>query len=617
MAMVELCVRNCTRGLAILCVLLCGTQAGAQELVYSTGSDYGPSGLVVIPNLAGSLAASSPIYVDPLGGFTLNAHGFTLIAPMTAVATHIPDNRGPGHRVDVIDIATASLSASFFPGGPGDTRYSGYGTAIINPTGTHLLLATGDTLGGSNSLLWVVPTPLSSLSVASDILTMPGNFGTAQTHAIAFDPVTGRAYVAHTNGVTVIDPPYDAASIAFTIPLPAVSGGGARSIALSPDSSTLLLTGGGATPGTDVVTIVHAPFSASSPSQQLSVEHASVLSAIAFTPDGSQALAVDAVAAVGRTQVFAIAAPYNATSHVEWLHLPAGGQNLVGFEDVDISPDGRIAALAGGCNGYGCPLVILRAPFTEAGFSIETKNVPLLPYPYNATGRGAGTVHFWPTPVVPRPQIRIDHIVVTEGNSGTRPATFTISLSNPSTQTVTVDYATADAQAQAGSDYIATSGTLSFAPGQTRKTVDVAVIGDTLTESDEYFRLNISNPVNASMLFFPLGYDGLCLIINDDGGTPYIDTDPPLPDAYVGVPYAQTFTAANTSGPVTWGVASPNQDLVGGLAMDAPNGVLSGVPVQAGAYDFSVYLAGLNTSREYHLNVLLDRIFADGFEAAP
>lgn len=616
MAMIWKHSRNRVRDVAVLCVLLWGAQGQSQELVYSTGADLGSSGLVVIPNLAGSLAASSPIYIDPLGGQRLNSHGLTLLGPTTAVATHIPTNSDSDRRVDVIDITTASISASFRPGGPGDTRYSGYGTAIINPAGTHLLLATGDTLGGSNSLLWVVPTPLSSLSVASDILTMPGDFGTAQAHAIAFDHVTGRAYVAHTNGVTVIDPPYQAATIAFTIPLSAVSGG-ARSIALSPDSATLLLTSGGATPGTNVVTIVHAPFSASSPSEQLGVEHASALAAIALTPDGSQALAVDAVAAGGRTQVFAIAAPFNSSSHVEWLHLQAGGQNLVGFEDIDISPDGRIAALAGGCNGSGCPLVILRAPFTAADFSVETKNVPPLPPPYSATGRGAGTVHFWPTPVVPRPQIRIDHIAVTEGNAGTRPARFTISLSNPSTQTVTIDYATADSQAQAGSDYVATSGTLTFAPGQTRQTVDVTVIGDTLVEGDEYFRLNISNPVNASMLFSPFGFDGLCLIINDDGGTPYIATDPPLPDAYVGVPYAQTFTAANTSGALTWGVASPNQDLVGGLAMDAPSGVLSGVPVQAGSYDFSVYLAGLSTSREYHLNVRFDRIFANGFEAVP
>ena len=449
---------------------------------------------------------------------------------------------------------------------------------------------------------------------------MPGKFGPGQTHAIAFDPNTGRAYVAHSNGVTVIDPPYDAASIAFTIPLPAVadpSNSASRSVALSPDATTLLLTSGGATPGTNLVTIIHAPFSASSASEQLIVTHASELRAIAFTPDGSRALAVDAVASGGQGQVFAISAPYASNSHVEWLHLPAGGQNLGGFGDIEISPDGRIAALAGGCIGDGCPLVTLSAPFTEAGFGIETMNVPHLPYPYYSPGRGTGTVHFWPTPVVPRPQIRLDRIAVTEGNSGTRPARFTVSLSNPSTQTISVNYATASSQAVPPSDYIQTVGTLSFAPGETRKTVDVPVVGDTVIESDEYFSLDLSNPVNASLFSMPSAGDGYCLIVNDDGGTPYIATDPPLPDAYVGVPYTQTFTAQNAASAPSWAVTSPNLNLVGGLAMAGASGVLSGTPVQAGSYYFSVYLSGLNVSREYHLNVLVDRIFADGFDAVP
>lgn len=604
-----------------VCLVLAGTTAAAQELVYSTGSGLSrPSGLVVIPNLAGGLAASSPIYVDPLGGTTINPHGFTLIAPMTAVAAQLFDGTGLNHRVNVIDIATASLSTSFQPGGASNTDYSGYGTVIRNPAATHLLLAAGDFQGTASSLLWVVPMPLSALSVASDILTMPGKFGAEQTHAIAFDPNTGRAYVAHTTGVTVVDPPYDAASIAFTIPLPVVadpSSSASRSVALSPDAATLLLTSGGATPGQNLVTIIHAPFSASSTSEQLIVAHASELHAIAFTPDGSQALAVDAIASGGQGQVFAISAPYNASSHVEWLHLPAGGQNLGGFGDIEISPDGRIAALGGGCFIDGCPLVTLHAPFTEAGFGIETMNVPPVPYPYFSVGRGNGTVHFWPTPVVPRPQIRLDHIAVTEGNSGTRPARFTVSLSNPSTQTITVNYATASSQAVPPSDYIQTAGTLSFAPGETRKTVDVLVVGDTVTESDETFSLNLSNPVNASLLSMPSAGDGYCLIVNDDGGTPYIATDPPLPDAYVGVPYVQTFTSQNTAGAPIWVVASPNLNLVGGLAMAGASGVLSGVPVQAGSYYFSVYLSGLNVSREYHLNVRVDRLFADGFEAVP
>jgi hypothetical protein len=68
-----------------------------------------------------------------------------------------------------------------------------------------------------------------------------------------------------------------------------------------------------------------------------------------------------------------------------------------------------------------------------------------------------------------------------------------------STQTVSVNYATANGTATSGSDYAATSGTLTFAPGETSKTITVAVTGDTLSEPNETFFLNLTNAVGASI----------------------------------------------------------------------------------------------------------------------
>jgi probable HAF family extracellular repeat protein len=90
-----------------------------------------------------------------------------------------------------------------------------------------------------------------------------------------------------------------------------------------------------------------------------------------------------------------------------------------------------------------------------------------------------------------------DAPAVTEGNAGTTEAVFTVNLSNECSETVTVAYATADAGATAGSDYQATSGTLTFAPGETSKTITVLVNGDRLAESDEMFVVNLSSPTNA------------------------------------------------------------------------------------------------------------------------
>jgi hypothetical protein len=88
---------------------------------------------------------------------------------------------------------------------------------------------------------------------------------------------------------------------------------------------------------------------------------------------------------------------------------------------------------------------------------------------------------------------------IAEGDASTRPLTFTVRLSVPSGRPVTVDYHTADGTAAAAADYIATSGTLTFAPGVTARTVDVSVIGDTLDESDETFTLVLTAPSGATL----------------------------------------------------------------------------------------------------------------------
>ncbi|MCI0357786.1 MAG: hypothetical protein L0211_04770 [Planctomycetaceae bacterium] len=102
----------------------------------------------------------------------------------------------------------------------------------------------------------------------------------------------------------------------------------------------------------------------------------------------------------------------------------------------------------------------------------------------------------WP----PRPRsLRIGNATVTEGNTGTTAANFTVTLSEASTETVTVAYATGNGDAFAGSDYQAVSGTLTFAPGETSKTITVQVNGDRLGEPNQKFVVNLSNPTNATI----------------------------------------------------------------------------------------------------------------------
>jgi Calx-beta domain-containing protein/hemolysin type calcium-binding protein len=100
---------------------------------------------------------------------------------------------------------------------------------------------------------------------------------------------------------------------------------------------------------------------------------------------------------------------------------------------------------------------------------------------------------------VPKQALSVANVSQPEGNSGSQPATFTVSLAKASPLRVSVAYATANGTATAGTDYTATSGTLVFAPGQTTKTVAVPVVGDTAYESDETFSFTLSNAVNATL----------------------------------------------------------------------------------------------------------------------
>jgi Ca2+-binding RTX toxin-like protein len=105
---------------------------------------------------------------------------------------------------------------------------------------------------------------------------------------------------------------------------------------------------------------------------------------------------------------------------------------------------------------------------------------------------------------------------VTEGSIGAvTDAVFTVSLSIPFTQTVTVDYVTASGSATAGVDFSAvpTPQTLVFTPGMVSLNILVPVLGDGMAESDENFFVRISNATNG----FITDSEGTTFIVNDDG----------------------------------------------------------------------------------------------------
>ena len=117
----------------------------------------------------------------------------------------------------------------------------------------------------------------------------------------------------------------------------------------------------------------------------------------------------------------------------------------------------------------------------------------------------------WGAPPTP-PTVSINDASVTEGNTGTVNAIFTVTLSAASGQPVTVNYSTANGTATAGSDFQNASGTLTFAPGETSRTITVAVLGDQMFEPNETFAVNLSGPTNATIG----DGNGIGTIVNDD-----------------------------------------------------------------------------------------------------
>ena len=110
------------------------------------------------------------------------------------------------------------------------------------------------------------------------------------------------------------------------------------------------------------------------------------------------------------------------------------------------------------------------------------------------------------------PTFTITGTSVQETNSGTT-ASVKVTLSPASPKTVTVDYATKDGTATAGSDYVAKSGILTFTSGHTSQTITISVIGDTTQEPDETFSVNLSNATNGAKIGTP---SATVTIINDD-----------------------------------------------------------------------------------------------------
>ncbi|MBJ7257335.1 MAG: lytic polysaccharide monooxygenase [Akkermansiaceae bacterium] len=148
-------------------------------------------------------------------------------------------------------------------------------------------------------------------------------------------------------------------------------------------------------------------------------------------------------------------------------------------------------------------------------FTVALAGVPGQPAPRFVSGRQSATVTLLDddSPVTGSGNsLVLVGDVLLEGNSGSKNAVFTFKLATAAAGVVSVDYASSNLTATAGTDYTATSGTLTFAAGATTSTVNVPVSGDATDETLEMFQLNLSNPVGCN----PLNSSAVCQIVDDE-----------------------------------------------------------------------------------------------------
>ena len=186
--------------------------------------------------------------------------------------------------------------------------------------------------------------------------------------------------------------------------------------------------------------------------------------------------------------------------------------------------------------------------------------------------------------VVESGRFSINNVTAQEGNS----LTFTVTRSGPTSATQSVSYATANGTATAGSDYTARSGSLSFAPGQSSKTVTIAGIEDSTFEPNETFYVNLSSATQGATI---ADSQGLGTIVNDDAGPAFAINNVTAQEGN-----ALTFTitkSGSTSLTHNVNYATANGTAAAGSDYRAKSGSLSFAPGQSSK---TVTIGGLEDS---------------------
>lgn len=223
-----------------------------------------------------------------------------------------------------------------------------------------------------------------------------------------------------------------------------------------------------------------------------------------------------------------------AVSHVQWsaasgsltftATLPAGAEPLTMLVPATFNGN-TVTALAVDGQSVSAPQLVVNG---------RTMRALTLSRPSSGAARSVAVLY-----AVSTPALTIGDITVTEGQAGTTVAGLPVTLSSPSSNTVTVQFQTSNGTATQPGDYQSASGMLTFNPFQTSHVAPVTIVGDQALEANETFSVTLSSPSNATI------QDGVGIVtISDDDALPTLTiTDVSIAEGHSGTSSA-TFTVS-------------------------------------------------------------------------
>lgn len=356
-------------------LLFIGTLWG--QAILTTGGDKNQIIYFPAPNFG---LPTPEQYVIPEVPTSARPHGLTYAGAETALIADFNNS-----RIFLMRMITRGIYATLDTSAVG---YKGTGTLAASPDGKYVLACGAASTSEKASTLYVIPAPFDNpISIIKVPLT--GAVKPEQAQAIVFNPM-GQAFVYHTGGISVLNPPY--ASVAFVMEVPSSTKGGG--ICLTPDGNILM-----ATNFSSDIFVFETPFSARSvPAVFFTPTIVNPgLSGIMVTPDGSRAM----IACAYTPKVFTFAAPFNDSFLLQEIPLPPTVTLHPdwGFEDVGISADGSVAILTGNSPSkeFSFPAVFIRGPFNAQQATVFAVNIPN----GGVGGRGSGAVRFLPPGIAP------------------------------------------------------------------------------------------------------------------------------------------------------------------------------------------------------------------------